>query len=92
MIFFLLLQLSNFRNITIILLVLLTRSKSYGWPNTYAFTKSMGEMLLGDLKGNVPLCIIRPTIITSTYKEPFPGWVEGIKYVCSERQEYIYIL
>ncbi|KAH7834732.1 hypothetical protein Vadar_019057 [Vaccinium darrowii] len=55
------------------------RAKKYGWPNTYVFTKAMGEMLLGQTKGNIPLVILRPTIISSTYKEPFPGWVEGIR-------------
>ncbi|KAM1040615.1 hypothetical protein ACFX13_030601 [Malus domestica] len=43
----------------------------------------MGEMLIGDLKENLPVVIIRPTIITSTYKEPFPGWVEGIRTIDS---------
>ncbi|KAG8387509.1 hypothetical protein BUALT_Bualt02G0028500 [Buddleja alternifolia] len=59
------------------------RAKKYGWPNTYVFTKAMGEMLLGHLKENMPLVIIRPTIVTSTYKEPFPGWVEGIRTIDS---------
>ncbi|KAF5193384.1 Fatty acyl-coa reductase [Thalictrum thalictroides] len=59
------------------------RARFYGWPNTYSFTKAMGEMLLGDLRENVPLAIIRPTIITSTYKEPFPGWVEGVRTIDS---------
>ncbi|KAI3791814.1 hypothetical protein L2E82_05677 [Cichorium intybus] len=40
-------------------------------------------MLLENLKGDIPLVIFRPTIITSTYKEPFPGWIEGIKTVDS---------
>ncbi|CAN4119482.1 unnamed protein product [Withania somnifera] len=40
----------------------------------------MGEM---HLKGNIQLVIIRPTIITSPYKEPFPGWMEGVKRVDS---------
>ncbi|KAL5717083.1 alcohol-forming fatty acyl-CoA reductase [Ranunculus cassubicifolius] len=59
------------------------RSRFYGWPNTYVFTKSMGEMLLGELRGDIPLVIIRPTIITSTYKEPFCGWVEGVRTIDS---------
>ncbi|CAK9150535.1 unnamed protein product [Ilex paraguariensis] len=59
------------------------RARKYGWPNTYVFTKAMGEMLLGNYKGNIPFVIIRPTIITSTYKEPFPGWVEGIRTIDS---------
>ncbi|CAI9092313.1 OLC1v1027512C1 [Oldenlandia corymbosa var. corymbosa] len=56
------------------------RARKFGWPNTYVFTKAMGEMLLGSSKGNIPLVIVRPTIITSTYKEPFPGWVEGMSF------------
>ncbi|KAH0731894.1 hypothetical protein KY289_003082 [Solanum tuberosum] len=56
------------------------RARQHGWPNTYSFTKSMGEMLLGHLKEDLQLIIIlRPTIILSTYKEPFPGWIEGMK-------------
>ncbi|XP_075512749.1 fatty acyl-CoA reductase 3-like isoform X1 [Primulina tabacum] len=59
------------------------RARKFGWPNTYVFTKVMGEMMLGELKENVPLVIIRPTIITSTYKEPFPGWAEGVRTIDS---------
>ncbi|XP_042493651.1 fatty acyl-CoA reductase 3-like [Macadamia integrifolia] len=61
----------------------LERARMYGWPNTYVFTKAMGEMLLGHLKENIPLVIIRPTIITSTYKEPIPGWTEGLRTIDS---------
>ncbi|XP_015164193.1 probable fatty acyl-CoA reductase 5 isoform X2 [Solanum tuberosum] len=55
------------------------RAKLHGWLYTYSFTKAMGEMILGHLKENLQLVIIRPTIITSTYKEPFPGWIEGVR-------------
>ncbi|GJV66605.1 jojoba acyl CoA reductase-related male sterility protein [Tanacetum coccineum] len=55
------------------------RANHYGWPNTYVFTKALGEMILGQSRGDMPLVIFRPTIITSTYKEPFPGWIEGIR-------------
>nr|GMD67291.1 alcohol-forming fatty acyl-CoA reductase-like [Ipomoea batatas] len=57
------------------------RARTYGWPNTYVFTKAMGEMLLGKLRDDIPLVIMRPTIITSTYKEPFLGWVEGVRTI-----------
>jgi alcohol-forming fatty acyl-CoA reductase len=41
----------------------------------------MGEMLLGaHLRGDVPVVIVRPSIITSILKEPLPGWMEGIRY------------
>ncbi|XP_050281033.1 fatty acyl-CoA reductase 3-like isoform X2 [Quercus robur] len=57
------------------------RAKLYGWPNTYVYTKALGEMLLGNYNKNLPLVIIRPTMITSTYKEPFSGWIEGARTV-----------
>ncbi|KAF6153512.1 hypothetical protein GIB67_027379 [Kingdonia uniflora] len=59
----------------------LQRARQYGWPNTYAFTKAMGEMLIGLLRGDLPVTILRPSIITSTIREPFPGWTEGIRYL-----------
>ncbi|XP_045829436.1 fatty acyl-CoA reductase 3-like [Trifolium pratense] len=61
----------------------LTRAKLYGWPNTYVFTKAMGEMLLGQLKENLSVVIVRPAIVTSTFKEPFPGWSEGVRTIDS---------
>ncbi|XP_062172998.1 fatty acyl-CoA reductase 3-like [Alnus glutinosa] len=59
------------------------RAKVYGWPNTYVFTKAMGEMLIGHLQENLSVVIVRPTIVTSTYKEPFPGWIEGVRTIDS---------
>ncbi|KAL1215828.1 Fatty acyl-CoA reductase 3 [Cardamine amara subsp. amara] len=61
----------------------LTRAKMYGWPNTYVFTKAMGEMIIGTERESMPLVLIRPSIITSTFKEPFPGWTEGIRTIDS---------
>ncbi|XP_047953483.1 fatty acyl-CoA reductase 2, chloroplastic-like, partial [Salvia hispanica] len=49
----------------------------FGWHNSYHMTKAMGEMALGEIRGDAPLLIIRPTVIESTYKEPFPGWIQG---------------
>ncbi|KAK8628978.1 hypothetical protein V6N13_077837 [Hibiscus sabdariffa] len=59
------------------------RARYYGWPNTYVFTKAMGEMVVGEFKGTLPTVIIRPTIVTGTFKEPFPGWAEGVRTVDS---------
>ncbi|ESQ37562.1 hypothetical protein EUTSA_v10002497mg [Eutrema salsugineum] len=59
----------------------LTRAKLYGWPNTYVFTKAMGEMMVGATRENMSLVILRPSIISSTFKEPFPGWTEGIRTI-----------
>ncbi|KAI3896343.1 hypothetical protein MKX03_013335, partial [Papaver bracteatum] len=56
----------------------LERAKLYGWPNTYAFTKALGEITIGrHLNRNFPVVIVRPTAVTSTYRDPFPGWIEG---------------
>lgn len=58
------------------------RAKLYGWTNAYSFTKALGEIILGGrLKRNFPLIIVRPTAVTGTYKEPFPGWIEGFKTI-----------
>ncbi|GMY15843.1 alcohol-forming fatty acyl-CoA reductase-like [Fagus crenata] len=59
----------------------ITRAKLYGWPNTYVYTKAMGEMLLGHFHQNLPLVIVRPTMVISTYKDPFSGWIEGARTV-----------
>ncbi|GAA0167759.1 hypothetical protein LIER_22620 [Lithospermum erythrorhizon] len=53
------------------------RANKYGWQDTYVFTKTMGEMMIDKLRGNIPVVIMRPSVIESTYKEPFPGWMEG---------------
>ncbi|KZV37911.1 fatty acyl-CoA reductase 2-like [Dorcoceras hygrometricum] len=53
------------------------RANTFGWQDTYVFTKAMGEMVVNNLRGNIPVVVIRPSVIESTYKEPFPGWMEG---------------
>ncbi|XP_004291622.1 PREDICTED: fatty acyl-CoA reductase 3-like [Fragaria vesca subsp. vesca] len=64
------------------------RAKVYGWPNTYVFTKAMGEIYIGRLKHNLPHVIVRPTVVTSTYKEPFPGWIQGFRTIDSVIASY----
>ncbi|XP_074268159.1 alcohol-forming fatty acyl-CoA reductase-like [Silene latifolia] len=59
------------------------RANHWGWPNVYVFTKALGEMLLMQEKEDIPLVFLRPTIVTSTFKEPVPGWVEGIRTIDS---------
>ncbi|KAF8759268.1 hypothetical protein HU200_010304 [Digitaria exilis] len=57
----------------------LKRAKYFGWPNVYSFTKAMGEMVLGTMRGDLPIVIVRPSIVISTFQDPFPGWIEGIR-------------
>ncbi|CAG9767858.1 unnamed protein product [Ceutorhynchus assimilis] len=47
-------------------------------PNTYTFAKALAEQLVLEYSGNIPLAIVRPSIITAAWKEPFPGWVDNI--------------
>ncbi|HEX2571306.1 MAG TPA: AMP-binding protein [Polyangia bacterium] len=56
------------------------RAKHWGWPNTYTYTKSLGEQLCAQaLTGPdaVRSCIVRPSIVESSVRYPFPGWNEG---------------
>ncbi|KAH7420487.1 hypothetical protein KP509_13G009800 [Ceratopteris richardii] len=53
------------------------RAKIFGWQDTYVFTKAMGEMVVDSTRGQVPVVIIRPSVVESSFKDPFPGWMEG---------------
>ncbi len=55
------------------------RAASIGWPDAYAFTKALGEQALMDTKGDVPVSIVRPSIIESAVAEPRPGWIRGFR-------------
>lgn len=46
-------------------------------PNTYTYTKRLSEILVRDEYKNLPICIVRPSIVTPTFREPMPGWVCG---------------
>ncbi|KAM3341392.1 fatty acyl-CoA reductase 2, chloroplastic-like [Capsicum galapagoense] len=57
------------------------RAKFYGWLDTYTFTKAIGEMLINNMRDEIPILILRPSTITSSYKEPFPGWIQGFRVI-----------
>ncbi|MEO6653569.1 MAG: HAD-IB family phosphatase [Ilumatobacteraceae bacterium] len=57
----------------------IARATSLGWPDAYAYTKALGEQALTDSKGNVPVSIVRPSIIESAWAEPKPGWIRGFR-------------
>ncbi|XP_049851144.1 fatty acyl-CoA reductase 1-like [Schistocerca gregaria] len=48
---------------------------------THSFTKALIEVLLDNRRQNIPLAIIRPTILGATYREPFPGWVDSLNVI-----------
>ncbi len=55
------------------------RASSLGFPDAYAFTKALGERALAETRGNVPVSIVRPSIIESALAEPYPGWIRGFR-------------
>ena len=56
----------------------LRRAQHLGWPNTYTFTKSLGESMLARNSRELPIAIVRPSIVESSERSPFIGWNEGI--------------
>ncbi len=54
------------------------RAHHLGWPNTYTFTKSLGESILARQGRDLPIAIVRPSIVESSERTPFTGWNEGI--------------
>jgi long-chain acyl-CoA synthetase len=56
----------------------LRRAQHLGWPNTYTFTKSLGESILARRGRDLHIAIVRPSIVESSERSPFTGWNEGI--------------
>ncbi|XP_034234856.1 putative fatty acyl-CoA reductase CG5065 [Thrips palmi] len=46
-------------------------------PNTYTFTKALAETMLLKESGNLPVAIVRPSIVLSSFQEPVAGWVDN---------------
>lgn len=44
------------------------------YPNTYAYTKSLGEALVCEASNQIPTLILRPSIILPVWREPIQGW------------------
>ena len=58
-----------------------TRASDYGWQDTYVLTKAIGELVIKSMRDDLPTVIVRPSIVESTIQDPFPGWIEGIRYI-----------
>ncbi|XP_066326842.1 fatty acyl-CoA reductase 1-like [Miscanthus floridulus] len=69
----------------------LQRARHFGWSNTYVFTKAMGEVVLGQQlrrgggsgDSDIPVVVMRPSIITSVRDDPVPGWMQGTRTIDS---------
>ncbi|HEU0176797.1 MAG TPA: SDR family oxidoreductase [Blastocatellia bacterium] len=54
------------------------RAREFGWPNTYTFTKSVAESLIAKLGADLPIAVVRPSIVETSTHDPFEGWNEGV--------------
>ncbi|XP_049794385.1 putative fatty acyl-CoA reductase CG5065 [Schistocerca nitens] len=48
------------------------------YPNTYTFTKAVAEHLIQQEFSDLPVAIVRPSIVVATMAEPFPGWMDSL--------------
>ncbi|MFF7679973.1 HAD-IB family phosphatase [Actinacidiphila glaucinigra] len=57
------------------------RAQSLGWTDVYTLTKALAERAAEDLWGEAGhrLSVVRPAIIESALRHPFPGWIDGFK-------------
>ncbi|CAL8896707.1 haloacid dehalogenase [Kocuria varians] len=58
-----------------------TRAQSLGWTDVYTFTKALGERVAEQKWAGEGhrLSVVRPSIIESALRHPFPGWIDGYK-------------
>ncbi|RCN27572.1 hypothetical protein ANCCAN_26693 [Ancylostoma caninum] len=47
-------------------------------PNTYTLTKALAETQLVEDAKQLPVIIIRPSIVGAMWKDPLPGWTDNI--------------
>ncbi|HEY1955405.1 MAG TPA: AMP-binding protein [Polyangiaceae bacterium] len=52
------------------------RATHWGWPNTYTYTKAIGEQIIA--RSGLRHAIARPACCETTIEYPFRGWNEGI--------------
>lgn len=57
---------------------IMTQKIIHPWANTYAYTKQLAEDLVKQYGYRLPLCIIRPSIVVTTFEEPIPGWTNNL--------------
>ena len=65
------------------------RAQGLGWPDAYAYSKALGERALLETRGDLPVTIVRPSIIESALAEPQPGWIRGFRMADPVIKTYI---
>ena len=56
-----------------------TRAERINRPNVYTYTKTLAELLVKSRENKIAYTIVRPSIVETALKYPFPGWNEGIQ-------------
>nr|XP_033204475.1 putative fatty acyl-CoA reductase CG5065 [Bombus vancouverensis nearcticus]XP_033204476.1 putative fatty acyl-CoA reductase CG5065 [Bombus vancouverensis nearcticus] len=51
------------------------------YPNTYTFSKNLAEQIVASKCKDLPVAIVRPSIIGASLEEPCPGWLENISAI-----------
>lgn len=49
-----------------------------GWRTPYTMSKALAEQVLVEEREDVPLTILRPSIIEAAVADPEPGWMDGL--------------
>ncbi|WP_423919532.1 HAD-IB family phosphatase [Frigoribacterium sp. 2-23] len=57
------------------------RAEALGWTDVYTLTKAFAERAAEELwaAAGHRLSIVRPAIVESAFRHPYPGWIDGFK-------------
>lgn len=55
------------------------RAGSLGFPDAYAYSKALAEEAVEEIHGDIPLSVVRPSIIESAHRQPSAGWIRGFR-------------
>ncbi|KAK3911267.1 Putative fatty acyl-CoA reductase, partial [Frankliniella fusca] len=47
-------------------------------PNCYTYTKAVAEALAAEYVNDIPMLIVRPSVVVPTLRDPIPGWVDTL--------------
>lgn len=47
-------------------------------PNTYTYAKALAENLLVEEASNLPVIVVRPSIIGAVWRDGLPGWTDNV--------------
>jgi fatty acyl-CoA reductase len=58
-----------------------TRAETLGWTDVYTLTKAFAERAAEELwaEAGHRLSVVRPAIVESAHRHPYPGWIDGFK-------------